>query len=92
MTLSEHDAAGRAAAALRDHTYVDAAGAVHDRAWLTQEEADQASSRIYDLIGRRYRHYLCRTERCGGWHIRPCGMRVKDFARWSERHDLARSA
>lgn len=86
MTLPKHDAKSREAAAQRDHFYVGDDGILHQRVRLTEEEADAATLTVYTLTGRRYRRYLCRKTWCGGWHIRPCSMRPKDFARWAERH------
>lgn len=85
--LSAHDAAGRHAAAKRDHTYVDRAGNTRQRAWFTEEEAREAALRVYDVVSRRYGHYRCRDSRCGGWHIRPLPLKPSDMERI-----LARSA
>lgn len=87
--LSAHDAAGRRAAAKRDHTYVDRAGHARQRAWFTEEEAREATFRVYVAAGRRYGHYLCRDPRCGGWHIRPLPLKPNDMIRILARSEAA---
>lgn len=73
--MGQKRAAGR-----RDHTYVGPAGAVHERAWLTAEEAHRTANRVFALTGRRYSAYECRYAGCGGFHIRPRRLRPADLA------------
>ncbi len=64
-----------------DHHWRDADGVTwHERAALTQADADRAQRRIFELTGRSYSAYPCRWEGCGAWHIRRRKQRPEDMA------------